>query len=149
MISVLASLNKNLSNILESTGQNTKIYNFIQKSFSFWLLFPSPMLMGNFTRQRGDSARFWAPVVSLCHRPTSGVRLLRDSSFTELRPFASNVPLLWTSRKGSGTSARWPLLSHLTECHGLWLGEDHLLQPLWGRLGYHDCKDGEGGELML
>lgn len=150
MISVLASLNKNLSNIWESIEQNTQIHNFIQKSFSCWLLFPSPMLMGNFTKGKGELCQvFDSCGVSVPQTHVLGGRLLTDSSFPELRPSASNPPLLWTGTKGSGTSARWLLLSHLTECHWLWHGEGHLLQPLGERLQYHDCKEGERGVLTL
>ncbi|KAL0600794.1 hypothetical protein AAY473_030673 [Plecturocebus cupreus] len=58
------------------------------------------------------------PSMSLLPRPESGgdasERLQR---LAELRPSAWNAPLPWAGRNDNGTSARWPPLSHLMECH--------------------------------
>lgn len=142
MISVLASLKKNLSNIWENTVWSTETYNFIPKSFSLCWLFCNSILIGNFSK-----GEFYQ-VCDFC-----GVSVAtgwvykafeRQQSFTELRPSASKAPLPRTGRKDSGTRARWPLLSHLTECHWSWLREGHLLQPLGEWLGYHGYKREEG-----
>ena len=58
LISTLASLKKkrkeNLSNIWESVVWNTQTYNGIRKSFSLWWLIYKSILMGNFTKGKGE-----------------------------------------------------------------------------------------------
>lgn len=109
---------------------------------------------GNFTKGKAESARCFTLVAFLCHRPESGgwgggEAYERQQPLAALRPYASDAPLPWTGRNDRGATARWPLLSHLTERHWLWLREGHLLQPLGERLGYHDCKGEKRGVLTL
>jgi len=78
--------------------------------------------MGNFTKGKGEFCQVCASCGASLLQPQvwgggRGEVFERQQCFAELRPSASSVPPPWTGRNDSGTSARWPLLSHLTKCH--------------------------------
>lgn len=81
-------------------------------------MIPQPHSDGDFTKGKAESARCFTLVAFLCQRPESGGEASeRQQPLAVLRPYASDVPLPWTGRKDRGATARWPLLSHLTERH--------------------------------
>ena len=75
--------------------------------------------MGNFTKGKGEFCQVRDSLELLCGSPKSGAGAVfeRQQCLAEARPSASSGPPPWTGRKDNGTSARWPLLSHLTKCH--------------------------------
>lgn len=82
------------------------------------IITPQPSSDGEFHKgkERGNSSRCWTLGAFLCSRRESrGEAFEGQQPLTELR--GSDAPLPWTGRNDSGTSARWPLLSHLTERH--------------------------------
>lgn len=112
MISVQASLKKEIYPIFGKVLCRTLKLIILFKTHFYYVLFCNSVLMGNFTK-RETSVRCLALAVSLSHRP-----MIREASegqqcFLELWPSASGVPLPWAGRKDNGPHARWLPLSHI------------------------------------
>lgn len=110
MISVQASLKKEIYPIFGKVLCRTLKLIILFKTHFYYVLFCNSDLMGNLTKRERSLSGVWVLWYSLS--------MIREASegeqrLLEPRPSASSVPLPWAGKKGSGTYARWLPLSHI------------------------------------
>lgn len=109
MISVQASLKKEIYPIFAKVLCRTFKLIILFKTHFYYVLFCNSVLMGNLT-EREISVRCLGLVVFLS---MIGGLSKGEQCLLEMRPSASSVPLPRAGKKGNGTHARWLPLSHI------------------------------------